>query len=121
MSFVKERFRTSFTVPAGAGSYAPEVMTFGVVPSTVIQDGLTGVTLLIETVGLATGAIFELWLPKVVGTTDTPPDISTGYFNSGLSITAGAETWALASYPGAQIRVKSAGVAGTAIANGSAD
>lgn len=120
MSYTKERYRVTFVCPAGAGSYAPERITFGATAANVSQDGFTGVTALIETVGAATGAILELWLPKV-NPDSTTPLADSDYSNSGLSITSGAETWAFASYPGAQLRVKSAGVAGSVVVSASGD
>lgn len=106
----------SFTVPAGAGSYAPEFLNL-VKPN---QDGafenLLGVTVLVES-GVA-AAVVELWLLKRGG----DPTNDAHFFNTGKSITAsGSETWPLASWDGAQIRVKSGGTAGTLTASATAD
>jgi len=113
--------RTSFVVPVTLDNYAPERITFphtGALGSAGFYNatGIIGVTALIESAG-ATGAIVELWLAKGSGVTGIDAD----FFNSGESLLTGAETWPLASYPAVQIRVKSAGSAGTTVVTASAD
>lgn len=107
---------TNFVVPAGAGSYAPQFLTLAKPNASAARDALIGVTALIEQ-GVAT-AVLELWLLKRGG----DPANSADFYNTGKSITAaGAETWPLASWDGAQLRVKSGGTAGTMIVSATAD
>lgn len=113
--------RQTFAVPATSGQYAPERITFmppaGPAGIRVDPLDLVGVTALIES-NTATGAVLELWLPKV-GTVS--PGVDADYVYSGKGITSGAETWPLASYPGAQLRARSAGTAGSMAVSASAD
>lgn len=116
MSVVKEKYRVSFAVPATSGSYAPERIAFGEVASGMPEDTFQGVTALVE--GSVTAMVVELWLPRIGA---THPKLDTDYFNTGKFLNAtGGETWALAGYPGAELRIKSGGTAGTAILNASA-
>lgn len=117
---VKERQRVSFTVPAASGSYAFERLTFGVVPDGVPEQSYFGVTASVDA-SVASSTI-ELWLPRVdAGTKHPSTFIDSDYQYSGESIAAtGAETWTLAGYPGAQIRVKSGGTGGTVTVSASA-
>lgn len=114
------RDRATFAVPATSGQYAPERITFmppagpAGVPTFPIL--LAAVTALLES-GPA-GAVVELWLPKV-GT--TPPGVDADFTYTGKGITIGSETWLLASYPGAQLRVRSGGTAGAAVVSATAD
>ena len=63
--------------------------------------------------------VVELWLPRIGATKGSM--IDDDYKYSGKAFGAsGAETWALAGYPGAQIRVKSGGTGGTAVVSCSA-
>lgn len=112
--YVFDRKRQEFAVPAGAGSYAPQRITFGVVGSGQPEIALQGLTAAIEGSGVAS-AVLELWMPRLDAGTKHPSTYSDGdYSFSGKTLTAsGAETWPLAGYPGAQIRVKSGGTAGT--------
>jgi len=116
---VAARFKTrsSFTVPATSGQYAPERITFpGTFASGLVPDeGLLGLTALIES-NTATGATLELWLPKIGAT-----GIDADYTVTSTTATAGAINLALASYPGAQLRVKSGGSAGTMTVSATAD
>lgn len=114
------KVRTSFTVPAGNGSYAPERITIPNAFNAALSETtcLLGVTALVEASG-ASGAIVELWLPKVGNGVTT--GIDADYTYSGNFLTSGSLTWPLASYPGAQIRVKSVGSAGTTVVNATAD
>jgi len=113
----KEQFRQSFTVPATSGSYAFERLTFGDVPAGVFPLFYEGVTASVDT-SIAT-MVVELWLPRVGS---SAPRVNSDYKYSGQFIDAatGMETWALAGYPGAQIRVKSGGTGGTAVVSASA-
>lgn len=117
MAAAKEKYRQSFTVPETTDAYAPEFITFGkrTAGAQILEDGFTGVTVMVEQA--VSGAIVELWLPKV-GAVDETDD----YFYSGRALDeAISETWALASYPGAQLRVKSGGTEGSCVLNASAD
>lgn len=109
--------RKSFTVPATAGQYAPERITF---PSSfgsglAEDEGLLGISLLIESGGAA-GAVAEVWLPKIGAT-----GVDADYSLAGAGISSGQLTMALASFPGAQVRVKSGGTAGTTTVDATAD
>lgn len=106
----------NFTVPAGAGSYAPEFFTLAKSSASAARDSLIGTTALIIQ-GVAT-AVLELWLLKQGG----DPTNNAHFFNTGKSITAsGGETWPLASWDGVQFRVKSGGTSGTMIVSATAD
>lgn len=106
--------RGSFTVPATSGSYAFERITFGAVPSGVPEQALTAITVNVDA-SIAT-MVVELWLPRIGGGSKPPSTFVDGdYQFSGKSIGAtGSETWPLAGYTGAQLRVKSGGTSGTA-------
>lgn len=106
--------RQSFAVPVTSGQYAPEVITLAHSTAALTPISLLGVTALIE--ALVASATVELWLLKIGGNSAT----STDYFYAGKSTTTG-DTWPLASWPGAQLRVKSGGTAGTCIVNATAD
>lgn len=106
----------SFTVPATAGNYATERLSLTRQNTSLAPANLVGVTALIES-NTATGASLELWVLKVGG----DPTNDAHYFNSGKSISAGSDTWPLASWPGAQLRAKSGGVSGALVASGTAD
>ena len=111
---VKEKYRQNFTVPGASALYAFERITFGVPGANSPEDSFIGVTAVVEA-SVATSVV-ELWLPRISDGTKHPSTfIDSDYVFSGESIAAtGAETWALAGYPGAQIRVKSGGTSGTA-------
>lgn len=118
----KEKERRSFTVPAASGSYAFERITFGnKVTLGMPEDGFMGVTVAVEGAGIASSTI-ELWLPRLDDGTKHPSTfVDSDYTFSGKSIAVtGAETWALAGYPGAQIRVKSGGTGGSVTIGASA-
>ena len=114
---VKEQARQSFTVPAASASYAFERLTFGEVAAGVPPDSFFGMTAVVDTAVAA--ATVELWLPRIdAGTKHPSTFIDSDYVFSGETIPVtvaipGAETWALAGYPGAQLRVKSGGTSGT--------
>ena len=108
--------RTSFAVPATSGTYAPERITFGSDNPSTPPDALLGLTSLLESA--PAGAVVEVWLPKIGAAV---PAADADYFFSGDSHTSGRITVPLASWPGAQIRVKSGGTAGTAVVNATAD
>lgn len=116
----KEGYRQTFTVPAASGSYAPERLTFGEKKSGMAWDSFQGVTASVDASGSVTSMVVELWLPRVWKEGDTTATdgsrLDSDYSYSGLALDAatGAETWALAGWPGAQIRVKSGGTGGTA-------
>lgn len=105
------RDRVSFTVPAGAGIYATETITFaGRTAADLGQLAITALTALIEATVAA--AVYEIWLLKVNG----DPTNTNHYFNSGLTITNSAQVL-LSQVEGLQIRAKSGGTAGSAIIN----
>jgi hypothetical protein len=107
--------RTSFTVPATSGQYATQRIQLAPPSAAVTGVPLYGVTALIESA--PAGAVLELWLMRVEG----DPATDASFFYSGKSITTGAETWTLAGFPGAQIRVRSGGTGGTLVASATAD
>ena len=116
MSVRKEGYQQAFTVPSTSGSYAPERIAFGEVASGMPQESFQGVTVSVDTT-VAT-MVVELWLPAFGSDF---PRIDGDYKYAGKAINAtGAETWALAGYPGAQIRVKSGGTAGAAVVSATA-
>lgn len=116
MSVRKEGYQVSFTVPSTSGSYAPERIAFGEVAEGMPQDSFQGVTASVDT--SVASMVVELWLPAFNA---DYPRVDGDYKFSGKSIGAtGSETWALAGYPGAQIRVKSVGSAGTAVISATA-
>jgi hypothetical protein len=113
--FGREQVRTTFTVPAGAGSYAPERLTFGLAFEGIIQEAYQSLAILVEG-GTAAPALVELWLPKDGARPDAagaPEDAD--YVFSGQVMASGLLVLPLAGYFGAQLRVKSVGVAGTVI------
>lgn len=117
MATMKEKGDQTFTVPSTSGSYAFERWTCGDVRAGQAQDAFQGITVSVYT--SVTGMVVELWLPRIGATPGSLVD--SDYKYSGKSITtSGAETWALAGYPGAQIRVKSGGSSGSAVVSCSA-
>lgn len=116
MSAVKEKYQKTFSLPATLDTYSAERITFGDVGAGMVEDSFQGVTVSVDT-SVATMTV-ELWLPKVGS---THPRIDDDYKYTGKSIGAtGSETWALAGYPGAQIRVKSGGTSGSPVISASA-
>jgi hypothetical protein len=109
------RNRVSFTVPAGAGSYAPERLTFGPASTGIATPSLLGISVLIET-PLIASAVVELWLLKL----DADPSADASYFLY-KTVSANGDTLPLASVGGAQIRVKSGGTAGSQPVNAWSD
>jgi hypothetical protein len=83
--------------------------------SVIAPIALLGVTMLLES-GPA-GCVAELWLLKYKG----DPTNDAHWIYMGKSITAGGDTFPLASFYGAQIRVRSGGTAGSAIVTATAD
>jgi len=117
MSVSKERADQTFAVPSTSGSYAPERWTFGDVKAGMPWDSFQGVTASVYTT--VTGITCELWLPRIGATAGSL--IDSDYHYTGKSIGAtGSETWALAGFPGGQIRVKSDGTSGSAVVSCSA-
>lgn len=136
---IKERARQSFTVPATSGDYANEVITIGAVPSGVPPTDFAGVTILLEGAGTVNdplkNVVVELWLPRVEASDKAQSQMtSADYYHSGqvvvpvgvaftgVGVTSsfGSLTYALSGYPGAQIRVKSGGTAGSCVVSVSA-
>lgn len=128
---VKERARQTFTVPGSVGSYANERLVIGAVALGSIAPSFMGVTALIEGFADGTpapsGVVFELWLPQVPDGTFGAGQLTDAQYwfsgqvlvpagvaftGTGVVISFGSATWALAGYPGAEIRAK-ATVAGT--------
>lgn len=97
--------RAVFVVPAGAGEYAPERITI------LRPQQIYGLTTLIEA-GPAS-AVYELWLLRAGGDPSNDDPDTTDDFAKWKTSTGG-ETWPLAGWYGAQIRVKSDGNAGNA-------
>jgi hypothetical protein len=111
MSVVKEKGSRTFTVPSTSGSYAFERFTVGDVKAGMVQDSFQGITVNVDT--SVASMTCELWLPRIDATPGSL--IDSDYTYTGKSIGAtGSETWSLAGYPGAQIRVKSGGTSGSA-------
>ena len=104
------RDRVSFTVPAGAGSYAPERLQFSGRTASDAPSNITSLTALVE--ATVASAVYEIWLLKVGG----DPTNDAHYFNSGLTITNGTRV-PLSQVDGLQIRAKSGGTAGSAVLN----
>ena len=111
---VKGKARIVVNVPAVAGDYASERITFGSVSAGDIEQSYMGASVLVE--GTLAGATIELWLPQVSdGTLAASNRTDANYFFSGSAIGApltGAGTWPLAGWPGLQFRVKSGGTPG---------
>lgn len=109
---------TSFTVPAGAGSYDTAVY---LKPATYAAGSnvpaVDGVTILVEA-GVAT-AVVELWCLKAGGNPTTDADYYFGrtILTSGASGVGGMGTVDV-NWPGIQIRVKSGGTSGTLTLSG---
>ena len=120
--YSREKARATFVVPATAGDYAPERITFGLpgVEPTTREEELQGITVALES-GPA-NAVVELWLAKVGTRPDAAGAPEDGdYFYAGKALTSGYMTSSLAGYVGAQIRVKSGGTAGNAVVNATAN
>jgi hypothetical protein len=106
----------TFVVPAGAGSYAPQRLTFAKSNTDMGPVSLLAATALVT--AAVTAAVIELWLLEFGG----DPTSDADWFNTGKSITAaGSETWALAGWDGVQFRVKSGGTGGNLSLSGSAE
>jgi hypothetical protein len=115
---VKEAYRQTFTVPSTSGSYAPERIAFGEVPAGLPPDSFQGVTAVVLTT--VASMVVELWLPRVGITSGAHIDTDYVYSGQALDAATGGETFVLAGYPGAQIRVKSGGTGGSAVVSASA-
>ncbi len=135
----KESKRLLVNVPSVSGDYAEERITFGVCSynegSGTADVSYLGVTALIEG-GWPAGATVELWLPSVADANVSAAGRANGnYFYAGLVLAQagtayaptgatasfGSATWPLAGYPGAQLRVKSGGIAGSVYLSATAD
>ena len=113
------QFRGSqvFTVPVGAGTYAPERLTLAKAGTQVGPVSLISTTCLVSSAAVAT-AVVELWLLKDGGN----PAVDADWYNTGKSITAsGSDTWPLAGWDSVQYRVKSGGTAGNLSVSATAD
>lgn len=139
---VKQKDRKTFAVPLTSGDYAAERITFGAVSTGLAEQSFMGVTALIESgpTGAAgpSGAVVELWLPKVADSTEgkasfddadyhyaglvvaSPRTAVVSAVSTGATVSYGSATWPLAGYPGAQLRVRSGGVAGSLVVSGTA-
>jgi hypothetical protein len=130
----KERARVTATVPAVSGDYANERIEFGDVGSGQYGQSFMGVTALIEQIPAS--ARVELWLPKVADASLNAADrTDSDFFYAGLVLvparvayTATGETasygsasWPLCGYPGAQLRIRSGGIGGSAVISATAD
>lgn len=118
MAVAQQQFRQAFTVPSTSGAYAPERIAFGEVAAGVAPMGFEAVTASVDV--SVTSMVVELWLPKVGIAGGAHLDTDYTYSGQALDAATGAETFVLARYPGAQIRVKSGGTAGTAVVSASA-
>lgn len=116
MSVRKEVVTRTFSLPAASGSYSGDRLTFGEVKAGQVKESYQGITVNVDT--SVASMVVELWLPKANATAGSM--IDSDYTYTGKSIGAtGSETWALAGYPGAQIRVKSGGTAGSPVISAS--
>lgn len=109
--------RVSFTVPAGAGSYAPERILL--LPVSDSHVGLLGLQLLVEA-AIAASTI-EVWMASAAATDYT---LDASFFLSSMTFSgaaAGSTYFPLISWPAVQLRVKSGGTSGSLIVNASAD
>ena len=118
MAILKEAYQQTFTVPAASGSYAFERIAFGEVKAGQAPEMFEGITASVDTT-VAT-MVVELWLGRV-GVAGGA-HINTDYTYSGQALDAatGGETFALAGWPCAQIRVKSGGTSGSAVVSATA-
>lgn len=106
----------NFTVPVGAGSYAPEEIVFAGNANTR-SLGNQGLTVAVAAV-VAT-AVLEVWLLK---SPELDPSVA-GNWAFAYTVTAaalGATRWYLDNWPGVKVRVKSGGTAGTVTVSASA-
>jgi len=111
MSVRKAGATRTFSLPAASGSYSGDRLTFGEVASGQAKESYQGITVSVDTT-VASMSV-ELWLPAFNADV---PFLDDDYKYTGLSIGAtGSATWPLAGYPGAQIRVKSGGTAGSPV------
>lgn len=115
---LRGRARQAFNVPAVAGNYANERITFGAVGVGEIDQDFLAFTVLAEG-PLVPGCTVELWLPRVADATVlASARTDTDYTNSGITpitaATAAAQTYLGngGGWVGAQVRVKSGGTAG---------
>lgn len=110
----KFKARVLVNVPAVAGNYADERVTFGLTGPGQAEDAFEEVQVLAES-PFPAGAVVELWLRKVSDATEAASDMTASpqddYTLAGTNFTtltaAGSVRWALSGWPGGQIRVKS--------------
>jgi hypothetical protein len=134
--------RLTFNVPGVSGNYANERITFGFYgPGETPDLGYFGITALLEA-PVPAGAVLELWLAKnappanpgtAANTSGGPQGAGGGaaavpgapsdsdYAYSGQFITSGSATWPLASWRGAQLRLRSGGTPGAVTVSAAAD
>ena len=118
MAVVKEAYSQTFTVPSTSGSYAFERIAFGEVKAGQAPEMFEGITASVHTT-VAT-MVVELWLGRVGITSGEHIDTDYTYSGQALDAATGMETWALAGWPCAQIRVKSGGTGGSAVVSATA-
>lgn len=114
---IRFRGRITAAVPSTSGNYATERITFGASAVGVGEQTISGITCLLESGGTASTTV-ELWVRRESGDdkaqsamTDADYTLAGSDFAS-LSA-AGLKSWTFAGgIVGAQIRVKSGGVAG---------
>lgn len=103
--------RASFTVPAGAGAYAPEEIYLKLPESNVpagLYDLVSQLRILIE--ALIATAVVEVWILRMGG----DPSSAGDWFNSGISQNAAglSALIEMSSAAGIKLRAKSGGTAG---------
>lgn len=114
MSQVYVASSVNFTVPAGAGSYAPERIQLNSQSVSTANLPFSNVTVIIQS--LVATMVMELWL--LLPGTDPTNDANYAFLSQ---YPGGTGQISVASWRGGQIRVKSGGTAGTAILSASAD
>lgn len=119
---IREKGRATFNVPARAGDYASERITFGPAGSGDQEQAFQGFSALCEGPFLAS-AVVELWLPRIAdGGKAASALTDADYSLAGTLLTAaglGSVTPA-GCWTGGQIRVKSGGSQGQLTISGTA-
>jgi hypothetical protein len=109
--------KVSFTVPAGAGSYAPETIDFSSQNAAVLSEQIERVTAVVAA-AVAT-AVLELWFLDVASDPTNAGNYHLfGPIANGAAV--GGATVEVADYRGVQIRAKSGGTAGSVVVSASA-